>query len=110
MATISEKDFDKLVSHTIRIDMSDGTILIYSVTPEEKGYLINFLRNVSNATEKERSGTRLIMFEAYPKRLVFVNTAYMLRLMFCFDHLMLNQKNTGITLRYWKRMKRRKTI
>jgi len=88
MPTISEKEFDQLVHHTIRIDMTDGTLLIYNVTPEEKQFLINFLRNFSSGEvgQEKRTAMGLLMFETYPKRLVFINIAYMMRLIFCFDN------------------------
>jgi hypothetical protein len=85
MPSISEKDFDKLVHHTVRIDMTDNSVYQFPLLPEDKQQLIEQLRNLSFGMNEERTGTRLLVFNIYPGRMVFINTAYLLRLIFCFD-------------------------
>lgn len=85
MPSISEEEFDKLVHHTIRIDLTDGTELLYPIAVEEKQRLIQRLRYFSQGIEEgEDSG--FINFSIYPEREVYINKAYMLRLIFCFDN------------------------
>lgn len=86
MPAITEKEFDKLVNHTLRIELTDGTVLIYSVSSKQKGELIDIMRKVSFGDSDARH-PRLLCFNAFPERTVIINIKYLLNLIFCFDSL-----------------------
>ena len=45
MKNISQADFDQFVSHTIRIELMNGAVLIYRVTAESKIAFESTLQN-----------------------------------------------------------------
>jgi hypothetical protein len=92
MESISEEEFDLLVHHTLRIELTDGSVLIYSVLPSVKGELISTMRRLSLNSREVKSGT--ISFVTLAKRMVFINTKYLLNLIFCFDFLVNSDPRT----------------
>ena len=81
MEEFSQDDFDQIVSHTIRIELIDGTILHYYVSPEAKKAVRNQLQNDPfSVYEKE-----FLWFYIPEDRLVLINEKDIVRITFCFD-------------------------
>jgi hypothetical protein len=85
MATISEDEFDKLVHYTLRIELQDGDSLIYPIDINTKKYLMSIMREVSTDVE-DKDYRKFIFFTTTLDRAVFVNTAAVSRIIFCFDN------------------------
>jgi hypothetical protein len=83
---MKEKDFDKIVQHTLRIELTDGSTLLYPILPKEKGELITVLRSLAFG-DPEGKPAGMLCFNVFPGRTVFINTRYLLNIIFCFDHL-----------------------
>lgn len=81
MATIAQSDFDKLVSHTIRIELKDGSTLIYHVSLESKKALRRFLKDYA-ISDNEND---FLWFYIPEDRLVLINKKELIRITFCFD-------------------------
>jgi hypothetical protein len=81
---ISEGGFDRLVDHTLRIELLDGKVLVYTVDIKNKQYLINKLRRNSDGNE-ENQPLKFIWFETCLKRSVIINTDSLVSITFCFD-------------------------
>lgn len=81
---ISEGGFDRLVSHTLRIELVNGKVLIYNVDIENKQYLINNLRRYSDGAE-ENQLLKFLWFETCLNRSVIINTDSLASVTFCFD-------------------------
>ena len=81
MGIIRQSDCDKLVDHTIRIELKDGVTLIYWVSVESKSAFYNLLKNdaISDA------GNEFLWFHVPQDRLVLVNKKEIIRITFCFD-------------------------
>jgi|GEM_PF-4924759 len=81
MDGISQSDFDKNVTHTIRIELMDGDVLIYRVSIESKNALRRTLLN-----EDFNESKREFLWIYIPHdRLVFINKKDLVRITFCFD-------------------------
>ncbi len=81
MEEFSQDDFDQIVSHTIRIELTDGTMLLYYVSPEAKKALRNQLLNDAvSIYDKE-----FLWFYIPEDRLVLINEKDIVRITFCFD-------------------------
>lgn len=83
MATISQSDFDKSVAHTIRIELKDGSTLIYRVSVEAKTAFYKFLK-MDAVSDNENE---FLWFYIPQDRLVLVNKSDIIRITFCFDAL-----------------------
>jgi hypothetical protein len=83
MAIISQSDFDNSVAHTIRIELKNGSTLLYRVSVEAKTALYKIL-NMEVVSDVE---TAFIWFYIPHDRLVFVNKKDIIRITFCFDAL-----------------------
>jgi hypothetical protein len=83
MAIISQSNFDKLVSHTIRIELNDGSTLIYNVSKESKTAFHHLLK-VDDISDYENEFLWVYIPE---DRLVLVNKKEIVRFTFCFDPL-----------------------
>lgn len=82
MEPISQEAFDKLVSHTLRIELEDGSTLIYYVSAESKTAFFNFLKtDAISGIEKD-----FLWFYIPKDRLVLINKKDIIRITFCFDH------------------------
>lgn len=81
---ISEGGFDRLVDHTLRIELVNGKVLIYNVDIENKQFLINKLRQNSDGNE-ENQPLKFLWFETCLKRSVIINTDSLASVTFCFD-------------------------
>ena len=81
MENFSQDDIDQVVSHTIRIELIDGTILHYMVIPEAKKAFRDQLINDSiSVYDKE-----FLWFYIPEDRLVLINEKDIVRITFCFD-------------------------
>lgn len=85
MSSISEEKFNRLLQRTIRIDLIDGTVLLYQLTQEQNEDAIIGLRENSSGSELEKTGATFMIFRIYQNRLVFVNKDFILRIVFCTD-------------------------
>ena len=82
---MKDSEFDKGVDHTVRIELLNGKVLLYSIDTENKEYLINKLgRNSDGVYEDDRLS--FLWFETTYSRQVIVNTNSIVRIIFCFDH------------------------
>jgi hypothetical protein len=81
MGTISQSDFDKSVAHTIRIELKDGSTLIYWVSVEAKTAFYKLLE-MDSISDNENE---FIWFYIPQDRLVLVNKKDIIRITFCFD-------------------------
>lgn len=84
METITREDFDNIVSHTIRIELKDGNLLILNVTVEAKKAFAKLLRDdVYSELENE------FLWVYIPRdRLLLVNKNEIIRITFCFEPVM----------------------
>lgn len=81
MKTITPSEFDKRVSHTIRIELQDGHLLLYQVSVESKQA---FQKSLGN--EKYGGwGCDYIWFYIPEDRIVFVNKKDVTRITFLYD-------------------------
>lgn len=81
MEDISKDDFDKLVSHTARIEMVDGGILHYEISAESKKAFRELLLNDGiSSYDKE-----FLWFYIPEDRLVLINQKDIIRITFLFD-------------------------
>lgn len=81
MEDITRDEFDQLVSHTVRIELKDGSILHFTVSPEAKRACRNYLLAESfSVFEKE-----FLWFYIPEDRLVIINEKDIIRITFCFD-------------------------
>lgn len=87
MKTISQSEFDKKVSHTIRIELQDGHLLLYHVSVESKQAFEKALINENN------SGWTFdyIWFYIPKDRIVFVNKKDITRITFCYEPVPANE-------------------
>lgn len=81
MGTIKQSEFDELVTHTIRIELKEGTLVQYRLSVEAKQTLWSCL---ANAHDSEYN-TPFIWLYIEGDRLVFINRKEVVRLTFCFD-------------------------
>ncbi len=81
MSSISESEFDKLVSHLIRIELKNGSVLKYMVTPEAKAAFKKLLRDDAQSV----ADLPFVWFYIIYDRLVMVKTNEIVRITFCFD-------------------------
>lgn len=84
MATISRDDFDSLVSHTIRIELKDGSVLILNVSVEAKKAFSKHLRN--NTISYLENNFLWIYIPG--DRLIFINENEVIRITFLFEPVM----------------------
>jgi hypothetical protein len=81
MENITREDFDQIVSHTIRIELIDGNILHYMITPEaKKVFNAQLMHDSISVYDKE-----FLWFYIPEDRLVFINEKDVIRITFCFD-------------------------
>lgn len=81
MAARSQKEIDKLLAHTIRIELKDGFILYYYVSAEAKNAFHKRLNEETNIPY----GFDFIWFYIPEDRLVLVNNNEIIRITFLFD-------------------------
>lgn len=81
MATISQNEFDKLVSHTIRVELKNGHTLIYYVSLEAKTAFYKLIQEDA-ISENENE---FLWFYIPQDRLVLINKKDIIRITFCFD-------------------------
>jgi hypothetical protein len=81
METISQSGFDKLVSHTVRIELKNGATLIYYVNLESKAAFYKLLKDDA-ISDYEND---FLWFYIPEDRLVIVNKQEIIRITFCFD-------------------------
>ena len=81
MENITRDDFDQIVSHTIRIELMDGTFLRYYVSPEAKKAFRELLLNDGFAMYDRD----FLWFYIPEDRMVFVKRKEIIRITFCFD-------------------------
>lgn len=81
MENITQDEFDQLVSHTIRVELKDGSILHFMVSPEAKRACRTYLLDESfSVFEKD-----FLWFYIPEDRLVIINEKDIIRITFCFD-------------------------
>ena len=81
MENFSQDEFDQIVSHTIRIELTDGTILRYYVSPEaKKAFRNQLLNDAVSIYDKE-----FLWFYIPEDRLVLIKEKDIIRITFCFD-------------------------
>jgi hypothetical protein len=81
---MKESEFDERVLYTLRIELSNGKLLLYPIDTENKQYLISRLRlNSDGAYQGDRLS--FLWFETTYNRQVIVNTNSIARIIFCFD-------------------------
>ena len=81
MKNFTQDEFDQVVSHTIRVELKDGSVLHYEVTPEAKKAFRNQLTDES-FSNNIRS---FVWFYIPEDRLVLINEKEIIRITFCFD-------------------------
>lgn len=81
MENFSNGDIDQIISHTIRIELIDGTILHYDVSPEAKKAFKKVLLNESFPLYD----IDFLWFYIPEDRLVFINQNDIIRVTFCFE-------------------------
>lgn len=81
MENFTQDEFDQVVSHTIRVELIDGSVLHYEVTPEAKKACRNQLTDDS-FSNRIRS---FVWFYIPEDRLVLINEREIIRITFCFD-------------------------
>ena len=81
---ITEEEFDKLVKHTLRIELLNGMVLIYRVGTAEKQRLIGQLRNHSEGGELYKA-LQFLYFQTSLQRNVMISAADIVRVIFCYD-------------------------
>jgi len=81
MATITQDDFDNAVTHTIRIELKDGSVLFFNVIAEAKKAFAKLLRNDTHS-ELEYEFLWIYIPE---DRFVFINKNEIIRITFCFE-------------------------
>ncbi|MEO9004760.1 MAG: hypothetical protein ABI288_08480 [Ginsengibacter sp.] len=81
---ISESEFDEKVVYTLRIELLNGKVIIYSVDTGNKQYLIKKLRAKSDGIE-ETEPLHFVWFETSLSRMVIINIDSIARVTFCFD-------------------------
>lgn len=85
MEEINEKEFDKLVTYTLRIELKDGRVILYCIDTRNKNHLINRLRENSDA-DYDRKNLDFLWFETSANRMVLINIDSVVRVTFCFDY------------------------
>lgn len=81
MENITKADIDQIVSHTIRIELIDGNILHYMVTPEaKKVFNEQLMHDAISVYDKE-----FLWFYIPEDRLVLINEKDITRITFLFD-------------------------
>lgn len=83
---MNESEFDKAVVYTLRIELLNGKVLLYSVDAENKQYLIGNLRVNSDGANEDVTPISFLWFETTYDRQVIVNPKSIVRIVFCFDH------------------------
>jgi hypothetical protein len=81
---MKESEFDKHVVYTLRVELSNGKVLLYPIDIENKQYLINKLRTNSEGDD-ENNLLRFLWVETSLARMVIINTNAIARITFCFD-------------------------
>lgn len=81
MENITQDEFDQLVSHTIRIELKDGSILHFMVSPEAKRACRDHILKESFSI----FGKDYLWFYIPEDRLVLINEKDIIRITFCFD-------------------------
>ena len=81
---ITQSEFDELVTYTLRIEMNDGKVILYTIDTSNKEYLINKLASLSDGDE-ERKTIQFLFFQTSLNRHVIINTDEFIRITFCFD-------------------------
>ena len=78
---MNESEFDNNVIYTLRLELSNGKVLLYTIDAENKQYLLNKLRlNSDGSYESEQLS--LLWFETAYSRQVVVNTNFITRIVF----------------------------
>ena len=81
---MEESAFDKLVVHTLRVELLNGQVLRYNLDVESKQYLMRRLRENSDGDD-DKQLLRFIWFHTSLKRTVIINADSIVRITFCFD-------------------------
>lgn len=81
MGVIKQSDFDKLVTHTVRIELKDGSTLIYWVSVESKTALYQLIKKDAISD----NDNEFLWFYIPEDRLVLINKKQIMRITFCFD-------------------------
>jgi hypothetical protein len=81
---MKESEFDKLVVHSLRVELLNGQVLRYNLDVESKQYLMRRLRENSDGGD-DKQLLRFIWFHTSLKRTVIINTDSFVRITFCFD-------------------------
>lgn len=83
MAKIPNKLFDKMVYHSLSIELMDDTVLHYDIDEYEKADLEKYLDHRTDSTE-EYQGT-VLMFVTKEHRAVFVKIDEIRNIIFCYE-------------------------
>jgi hypothetical protein len=81
MKNNSKNDFEQIISYTIRIELKDGTILHYMISPESKKAFENQLLNDAVSVYDKS----FLWFYIPEDRLVLINEKDIIRITFCFE-------------------------
>ena len=81
MENISQDEFDQIVSHTIRVELKDGSVLHYEVSPKAKKACRNQLLDESFSNQIRS----FVWFYIPEDRLVLIKENEIIRITFCFD-------------------------
>jgi hypothetical protein len=92
---ISEGGFDSIVYHTLRIELLDGKVLVYTIDIKYKQYLIRKLRDRSDGNDENKS-LKFLWFETCLNRSVIINSDSLASITFCFDAGEVNSKNNYV--------------
>ncbi|NJK96466.1 MAG: hypothetical protein HC905_17525, partial [Bacteroidales bacterium] len=92
---ISEGGFDRLVDHSLRIELLNGKVLIYNIDIKAKQYLINKLRANTDGNE-ENIPLKFLWFETSLNRSVIINSDSLASITFCFDTGVVNSNGNYV--------------
>lgn len=81
---ITQTDFDNSVIYTLRIELLNGKVILYTVDTENKQYLMKKLMSGSDGMN-EMEDIRFLWFETSLKRMVILHVNSIVRITFCFD-------------------------
>jgi hypothetical protein len=81
---MEESEFEKYFVYTLRVELSNGKVLVYPIDSENKEYLFNKLSTNSDGYN-ESNQLRFLWFETSLARMAIINTSAVISITFLVD-------------------------
>lgn len=81
---MEESEYEKRFVYTLRVELSNGKVLVYPIDRENKEYLFNKL-NANSESDDNNSLLRFLWFETSLARMAIINTNAIARITFLID-------------------------